>query len=264
MKRGDEARRSILASIRRSLAESAPHDAVHAQRHEPPTPAGRRAGLPIYEGPDPRKPLAPPLPKEPLELFRMRLEAVAGTFTLARGADEVAGVLTRILESAGARRAAASDSARVRPLVEKACNSTGTELLIDAAPADLFDCDVGISTAQWGIAETGTLVLESKLERHRFVSLIPRVHVALLRADRVCGTLGEALRRTREGAAEGEVPSAAITLVTGPSRTSDIELTLAIGVHGPQELHVVVMEPAADGMAPESPATVPIEEGRPT
>src|SRR5690606_18310272 len=123
------------------------------------------------------------------------------------------------------------------------CTRTGAELLTDAVPRDLFDCDVGASAAQWGIAETGSLVLESQHERHRLVSLIPRIHVALLPADRICETLGEALSRVRDGAEAGEVPSAAITLVTGPSRTSDIELTLAIGVHGPQELHVIVMEP---------------------
>lgn len=240
----DDARQSILSAIRRALTESAPHDVVHAERHEPPNPSARNA-LPVFQGrPPEREPEAPRLAG--LDLFRNRLEAVAGTFTLARGADEVTAALELILRRTDARRVAASDSPRVRPIVEAACGSQGAELLLDPSPDRLFDCDVGVSGAQWGIAETGTLVLESRHERHRFVSLIPRVHVALLRADRICDTLGEALRQTREGAADAEVPSAAITLVTGPSRTSDIELTLAIGVHGPQELHVIVMEPAAE------------------
>jgi L-lactate dehydrogenase complex protein LldG len=248
----DEARRAILGAIRRSLTESAPHDVVHAERHEPPTP-GQRTSLPILTGvaAAPAPPVAQSPPAVPLDLFRARLEAVAGTFTMARGAADVARELAEILRRVGARRVAASDSPRVRPLVEEACALAGADLVVDAAPGDLFDCDVGVSGAQWGIAETGTLVLESARERHRFVSLIPRVHVALLRADRICETLGEALRETRAEAAPGQVPSAAITLVTGPSRTSDIELTLAIGVHGPQELHVIVLEPAAS--SPDAP-----------
>ena len=140
---------------------------------------------------------------------------------------------------------------------QAACAAAGVELLLDAPKDALFDVDVGISGAQWGIAETGTLVLESARERHRFVSLIPRVHIALLRADHLRGTLGEALSLVRDGDAEGTVSSAAVTLVTGPSRTSDIELTLAIGVHGPQELHVILMEPgeSPSDAAPVAPAT---------
>jgi L-lactate dehydrogenase complex protein LldG len=237
----DEARRAILGSVRRSLTASAPHDVVHAERHQPPVPS-HGIPLPVLTGGGGAAP-ARPAPADPLALFQVRLEAVGGTFTIARGAAEVTAALQRILTAAAARRAAASDSPRVRPVVEAACAAAGVELRLDAPHAELFDCDVGISGAQWGIAETGTLVLESGRERHRFVSLIPRVHVALLRADRVCATLGEALRHVREGDAEGAVRNAAVTFVTGPSRTSDIELTLAIGVHGPQELHVILMEP---------------------
>lgn len=239
----DEARRSILSAIRRNLAESAPHDVVHAQRHEPPNPSQRGIPLPVLTGAS-ETAAEPALPREPLARFRSRLEAVAGTFTLARGDVELSAAIERILAATGARRAAASDSPGLGGAGQDACARAGVELLVDASPAELFDCDVGISAAQWGIAETGTLVLESRRERHRFVSLLPRVHVALLSADRICETLGEALRNTREGAASETVPSAVITLVTGPSRTSDIELTLAIGVHGPQELHVIVTEPA--------------------
>lgn len=244
MSRNDEARRAILSAIRRSLTASAPHDVVHAERHQPPTPADRARSLPVLAltGGAPAR-AAAPLPDDPLERFRLRLEAVAGVYVPARGSEGMLAALEEILRRSGARRVAGSDSRRVGALLGVACARAGAELIEDQDPRALFDCDVGVSTAQWGIAETGTLVLESTRERHRLVSLIPRVHVALLRSDRICATLGDALARVREGSADGEVPSAAITLVTGPSRTSDIELTLAIGVHGPQELHVIVVEP---------------------
>src|SRR5690606_36037809 len=178
---------------------------------------------------------------------------------------EVSAAIARLLRATGARRVAASDSARVGPLVAEACTATGAELLIDAAPNELFDCDVGVSGAQWGIAETGTLVLESRHDRHRFVSLIPRVHIALLRADRVCDTLSEARRHTRESAAPGALPGAALALITAPSRTPELALTLAIGLHGPQEQHVIVMEPVdPPSEASATAKAVPPDPGRPT
>jgi L-lactate dehydrogenase complex protein LldG len=103
--------------------------------------------------------------------------------------------------------------------------------------SEIFGFDVGITTAQAAIAETGTLVLESAAERHRLVSLVPPVHIAIIAASRIAASLGEALALLREG----KDLSPAVTFITGPSRTADIELTLTIGVHGPQELYVIVV-----------------------
>jgi len=100
---------------------------------------------------------------------------------------------------------------------------------------DIFHFDVGVSTAQAAIAETGTLVLDSDCERHRLVSLVPPVHIAIVNASSIVETLGDALTLLQK-----KEISPAITFITGPSRTADIELTLAIGVHGPQELYVIV------------------------
>lgn len=101
---------------------------------------------------------------------------------------------------------------------------------------DIFQFDVGISNAQAGIAETGTLVLDSARERHRLVSLVPPVHIAIINASSIVETLGDALTLLQK---DKEI-SPAITFITGPSRTADIELTMAIGVHGPRELYVIV------------------------
>jgi len=95
---------------------------------------------------------------------------------------------------------------------------------------------LGITSAQWGIAETGTLVLESEKEFNRLTSLVPPVHICLLEAKNMRETLGEILQNLNTGNL-----SRTVTFITGPSRTSDIELTLAIGVHGPAELHVIVI-----------------------
>ena len=110
------------------------------------------------------------------------------------------------------------------------------KIAVTPSASEVFSFDVGISRVQAAIAETGTLLLDSSRERHRLVSLVPPVHIALVDASQIVQTLGEALALLREP----DQVSPIVTLVTGPSRTADIELTLAIGVHGPQELYVVL------------------------
>jgi L-lactate utilization protein LutC len=107
----------------------------------------------------------------------------------------------------------------------------------ECQPEALFNA-TAVLPAQWAIAETGTLVLETKSERHRLVSLVPAMHIAILAAGRILRTMSEALEAV---STTGEL-SRTVTFITGPSRTSDIELTLAIGVHGPARLHVIVIE----------------------
>jgi L-lactate utilization protein LutC len=149
-------------------------------------------------------------------------------------------VLGKILDRTAPRKIAVSDPARVLELVH---GYTRTHPDIGVVPwsggrAALVEADVGVTLAQHGIAETGTLILESSAERHRLVSLLPAVHIALLPATAILGTLGEALTAVRDES--GAVRARAITFITGPSRTADIELTLVVGVHGPKELHVIL------------------------
>jgi L-lactate dehydrogenase complex protein LldG len=159
--------------------------------------------------------------------FTTQLVAVGAQWTLVRSEAEATRVLRHILTAAGAERVAGSDAPLVRRLLP--------ESRTDLSREELFTCDAGVTTAQWGIAETGTLVLESARERSRLASLVPPIHVALLSTRCICDSLGDALARV-------DPASHAITLITGPSRTSDIELTLVVGVHGPQTVHVLLLE----------------------
>jgi L-lactate dehydrogenase complex protein LldG len=234
----------MFAAIRGYLAASAPHDAVRAAHHaaathgEDVSARDEKSAAFVFEG-------------TAVERFRQALEAVAGHCLVVRGEAAAADALRRIILERGARRIAVSDSPlarRVATLAESlaAANSGGeSELIEGASAAELFDCDLGVTGAQWGVAETGTLVLESDAERHRLASLVPTAHVAIVEARNVRQTLGEVLRAIVDRG-EGGL-SRAITFITGPSRTSDIELTLAIGVHGPAELYVVIIEDVSNG-----------------
>ena len=145
--------------------------------------------------------------------------------------------LGHIVEELGAREVALSDAAVVRRL---SANLEGVQTFDGYADRErLVDCDLGITAAQKGVAETGTLVLLSASERHRLTSLVPPVHVALLEAADILPGLGDALGAMRD--ASGELPTL-VTFITGPSRTGDIELQLVIGVHGPRELHVILLD----------------------
>ena len=97
--------------------------------------------------------------------------------------------------------------------------------------------DAGISEALYGLADTGSVVLAASPSEPRARSLLPAVHVSLLREDRILPGLDELF-----AAVGGDLPSA-LAIVTGPSRSADIEQRLAVGVHGPGEVHVVLLPP---------------------
>jgi L-lactate dehydrogenase complex protein LldG len=113
---------------------------------------------------------------------------------------------------------------------------------IEECKRALFDeVDAGFTTTRGGIADTGGLILWPTPEEPRLLSLVPPVHLALLDAARIHDSFWQAIRD--EGWA-GRMPANAL-LVSGPSKTADIEQTLAYGVHGPKRLVVVAVAPRA-------------------
>ena len=229
------ARDVILRSIRSHLAASASHDAIYAET----------------TGHDSRLEVAPEIAVDAneegtlVELFGDNLEAVDGHCVMVHGELEIVHALTNIIvelqkTKLRARRIALSDDAVVERLA-RLIPVEVDEIKVAPGAAELFGYDVGISRVQGAIAETGTLVLDTERERHRLISLLPPVHIAIVDASQIHLTLGETLSVLR---CDTEEVSPTITFITGPSRTADIELTLAIGVHGPQELYVIVNDGA--------------------
>jgi L-lactate dehydrogenase complex protein LldG len=212
-------RESILASIRKSLAESVPFNAEHSQH--------------VLDVSDTRlfEPRAFSL-ETLIENFKKNLESVGGHCSIVSTESEAAEAIEVAIQDLRATRIAVSNS----PVVRSTIKYIAAAQIVENADSEfLFRSDIGITSAQWAIAETGTLVLESGDERHRLTSLVPPVHICILRADRIRQTLGEIL-----GLINVDL-SRTITFITGASRTSDIELTLAIGVHGPRELQVIII-----------------------
>ncbi len=99
--------------------------------------------------------------------------------------------------------------------------------------------DIGLSTAAWAIAETGTLVLEGGPGMGRTVTLLPPTYVAVVPVDRILQTVPEAIGKYAGG--EGGGLPANVCFHTGPSRSGDIEMSLFVGMHGPGDVHVILV-----------------------
>jgi len=101
---------------------------------------------------------------------------------------------------------------------------------------------VGVTGCFCALAETGTLVLTSSGETPSSTHLLPETHVAIVPASRIVATMEDAfaLMRAERGGVAGMMPRA-INMVSGPSRTGDIEQTIVLGAHGPYRVHIVVV-----------------------
>jgi L-lactate dehydrogenase complex protein LldG len=138
------------------------------------------------------------------------------------------------------RTAAAGAAGFDLALLTAALARAGIAVQTDPSGETLFSADAGITGVGCAVAETGTLVCVSGSGRARGGSLIPPLHVALVQAAQIVPDLYDYLAGL--GAAS-ELP-ANVNLITGPSKTADIEGVLVTGVHGPREVHVILVEPS--------------------
>ncbi|MDY6791568.1 MAG: lactate utilization protein [Thermodesulfobacteriota bacterium] len=127
-----------------------------------------------------------------------------------------------------------------RDLLKKQCQTAGLKLLKFPLRPHANEIHTSLTPVDWGIAETGTLVLDSTAEDVRIATMLAEIHVAVLPASKI---------KPDSASIESEMNATLTTdaslyyaFITGASRTADIERVLAIGVHGPQELHLLIME----------------------
>ena len=136
-------------------------------------------------------------------------------------------------------------------LVDDPLSSIGVEITVMAQASGLSQetlrehaakADLGITGVDYAIAETGSVVVLPRKGLSRLVSLVPPVHVAIVRPEEIVESLDDLfiLRRLAYHQGDGDMGSY-MNFITGPSRTADIEQTLVIGVHGPKEAHLVLL-----------------------
>ncbi len=227
-------RERILSTLRTSLASSRQwlEDEAAKAPHAPP---------PF---------VLPPADDLPAQ-FAAELTKLEGRAYAVADAEEALETIAGLLDERSARQALAWDLGQIGlPGLDALLAQRGVALLdSDVRGAGrkgqlqtLEPAPVCLSGVACAIAESGTLVLRHGPGRPRLASLLAPAHIAVVRADQLVRGLGEALARLRaeHGAALFEETSN-LTLISGPSRTADIEMTLSLGIHGPPELHVVLV-----------------------
>ncbi len=215
------ARDEVLARVRSALTSPGTH---HLRTDGPPRTT---RGIPV---PDERSAV--------LDLFAERVadyRAVVERFP-ARG---LPAAIAAALEQHGARSAVVPEGFEQDWLAEV---DSGKALVPQAQATEsqvLDGIDAVVSTATVGIATTGTIVLDhSAGQGPRALTLVPDLHICVVRADQVVPDVPEAVSRLRSSIDAGR----ALTWVSGPSATSDIELDRVEGVHGPRTLHVILVD----------------------
>jgi L-lactate dehydrogenase complex protein LldG len=197
---------------------------------------GRKLGQKPEPPPEPLLRIRHRTPEGKIARFREALEALGGTVTVVPDEDAAREAVAARLDG---RPAVASGHPFLAacgipslPGVSEAGNSP--EELRNSCAVSV----VGITSAFCLLAETGTIVMRARPDEPRLISLLPPVHIAVVHQDRLLTNLDEMLSMLPRPVDD----SSALVLITGPSRTGDIEQFLVRGVHGPGEVHVVFVQ----------------------
>lgn len=150
--------------------------------------------------------------------------------------SEMDAALKTLVQDQNIRKATAWETPYLRRLgVTETLNSLGVELVPpNASKHEMALCDLGITEADYLLPETGTLVLTSSVDKPRGVSLLPRVHLAIVGPDMLRADMHQVFAEAKD--------QHYLVFITGPSRTADIELTVTLGVHGPRNLYVWILD----------------------
>ncbi len=192
----------------------------------------RQAADPAIPLPESSRPDAQP--SDLVSLFIERATAVGTEIETASPLTLATAIIDELTKTGVSRVAMWED--RLLMQVRAALRATPFQVLDpwDHARDTVAGADAGITIADFAIALTGTLVLDCSPAHPRSTSLLPPVHIAVVPAAHIVASLGDVLTRT------GPLPSA-LTFITGPSRTADIELTPVRGAHGPTRVKVFLL-----------------------
>ncbi len=182
--------------------------------------------------------------EDPAARFIEELEALGGHGKRVESLDEASEYVLELARERDAKLLLRWDVDELDDLgVDGPLGETGVEVVVWRDLPDFREvagkADIGLSTAEWAIAETGTLVLEGGPGKGRTVTLLPPTYIAVVPVDRVLRTVHEAIEKYAGGEA-GDLP-ANVCFHTGPSRSGDIEMSLFVGMHGPGDVHVVLV-----------------------
>ena len=228
-------REAFLTTVRRSLGRAG-------------STAPQSNGAP-NAGPDSPIPTQTPNAdrEQLISRFAEEVKNVHGAVTRVSGQDELTALLGALIEEKGIRKIVRWDAGSL-PTLDSALTGAGAEVIPINLNEDesgrpdqrnaLIDADMGLTEVDYAVADIGSLVLRASGPQSRLASVLPPIHVAVVASDRIVASLAHLLPLLNSS--DG-LPSA-VSLVTGPSRTADIETIRTVGIHGPVELHVVILD----------------------
>lgn len=174
-------------------------------------------------------------------VFTEKAVAVQCTVSIVKSIEEACQyTVDMTIERGGKTIAAPMFSAKDLEMIRSACEDAGINLFHENLRRHANQINTSLTLTNGAIAETGTLVINSADEDIRISTMLADTHVAILTEDKIFPDAG-ALHDDLDRLLKGKSP-AYMAFITGPSRTADIERVLAIGVHGPKELHILIME----------------------
>jgi L-lactate dehydrogenase complex protein LldG len=183
---------------------------------------------------------------DPLARFCAELTAAGGQAHVVPDGEAAVALVLALVRERGVRsvllgREAFLDTLALAGALRKAgVEVVGVNSLTEGQQKEpFFAADLGLSGVDYLLAETGSVALRTRPDQPRSLSLLPPVHVAVARRDQIVADLFDLFEK-RLGEHQDGLP-ACLSLITGPSKTGDIELRLVTGVHGPGEIHVVVV-----------------------
>ncbi|MBM3557529.1 MAG: lactate utilization protein C [Alphaproteobacteria bacterium] len=218
------AREDVLGAIRQSLGRKPSGDALREIRGRI---ARHEANLTPSRAADPARRLA---------VFVERAERLGITVERVADGAEVPARVAAFL-------ARHNLPARVKMSPDAALDVypwAGSLIEIARGPAEIVD-QVGVTPVFTAIAETGTMVTLSGADRPATLNFVPDNHVAVLKRSQIVGTMEETWARLRAAAGEGTMPRA-VNMISGASRTADIDSKIVMGAHGPRRLHILLVE----------------------
>jgi L-lactate dehydrogenase complex protein LldG len=193
--------------------------------------------------------------EELVKTFKRECESILGKVYVAETKEEVWQSLSFILKEAGIKKITKWESPVLERLeIDGLLESLGVQALFseDRHPTNglkrkdyleiVNEAELGITGADYGLADTGTLVLRALSGQDRSASVLPPSHVAIIEAEHILPGSDDFLVKLQLEMAENGTLDSCLTLITGPSKTADIELTLILGVHGPKDLHVIILK----------------------
>jgi L-lactate dehydrogenase complex protein LldG len=187
----------------------------------------------------------PPVEKSILiNQFVEELTKVSGNAKIVDSEDAAKNFIMNFVEERGISSFAIWESELIQRLqIADDLQSKGLKLAHPSIKEEMAKADVGITEADFAIADTGTIVLIANEKQPRTVSLVPPVHLAIVKSSLILRNINDLFATLASSISEktsAEEITSCMTFITGPSRTADIELNLTLGVHGPRELLVLI------------------------